>query len=141
MTSVLIVDDNKDLCEVVSSYLEGKFDHIELAHSVPEAIGKVKGALYNFIIVDLHLVSGNGETLIKYIRRDDSKNMMTPVLVISGEINFEKEKFKKTEFLPKPFSEDDLLSKMASFKKKKEQSSRSDDTVTHPELAKLLKNR
>ena len=141
MTSLLIVDDNIDLCEVISSYLEDKFDIIEQAHNVPEAIGKVKSTLYNFIIVDLHLVSGNGETLLKYIRRHDSKNSVTPVLVISGEVDFNKDRFKKTEFLAKPFNEDELFSKMASFKKSKDQALRSENTATHPELAKLLKNR
>ncbi len=141
MANLLIVDDNIDLCEVISSYLEDKFEDIKLAHNVPQAIGLVKESLFTFIIIDLHLISGNGETLIKYIRRDDSKNCETPILVISGEIGFDKNKFSKTEFLSKPFNENDLFSKISLFKKKKVENQSIEQTATHPELAKILRNR
>jgi len=137
MSRLLIVDDDQDLCMVISNYLEDKFDEIYSAQSVPGAIGHVKSKKFSLIILDLNLVSGSGESVIKYARREDSINVKTPIVVISGELGFDTSIHSDTSFLSKPFDENKLLDKIRSLKKK-DNSAASEQSATHPELLKLL---
>ncbi len=141
MANLLVVDDDKDMCDVVSDFLENFFENIELAHTVPEAIGKIKTSQFNLVIVDLNLVSGSGLSVIKYSRRSDSPNFRTPILVVSGELAFNCEDYPLTQFLSKPFDQETLLEKIRAFKgpKKTDGTGPSDSSETHPQLLKLLK--
>ncbi len=139
MANLLIIDDDKDLCEVIGIYLEEYFDNITFAHSVPEGIGKIKVTQFNLIITDLNLISGNGLTLIKYARREDSPNYKTPIIVVSGEASFDKKAYASTSFLSKPFDQDALISKIRELKGNKKSETGVENVATHPNLIKLLK--
>lgn len=139
MANLLIVDDDKDLCEVISFFLESYFESIVFAHSVPEAIGKIKTTQFNLIVVDLNLISGSGTTVVKYSRREDSPNSHTPIIVVSGEQGFRPQEYPFTEFLSKPFDEEAILAKIKKLKGSKSSGDKEEITATHPELLKLLK--
>ncbi len=138
MSRLLIVDDDQDLCSVISDYLEDKFDEVYTAQSVPVAIGHVKSKKFSLIILDLNLISGSGESVIKYSRRKDSINVKTPIIVMSGELGFDTSAHSDISFISKPFDEEMILDKIRSFKKKNDSVS-PDQSATHPELLKLLK--
>lgn len=140
MSNLLIVDDEQDFCELVTEYLADYFETIEVANSVPEAIGKIKANAFTFIILDMNLVSGSGLTIVKYARRTDSLNFKTPILIVSGKVSVDLSSYPLSSFLGKPFNEQQLLSKLREFRASLRQ--RNDDYVipaTHPELTKLLK--
>jgi len=144
MSGLLIVDDDQDFCDLISDYLSAYFEHIESVCSVPDAIGKVKSGQYDLIVLDLNLGSGSGFSVLKYARRDDCLNFKTPVLVVSGEVEADISSYTFTDFLGKPFKEEELLAKVRKTtvpreSKKNEENREAPRPATHPELLKLLK--
>lgn len=146
MSKVLVIDDDLDLIEVISLYLEKVFDTILVANDVPKAIACLKeDSSIDFVITDLNLITGSGDSVIKYMRIKGTRYCETPVLVISGERSFETSTYKKCLFLGKPFNDSELLAKINELKSdasatKKPQASKKERTGVHPNLKKILKN-
>ena len=146
MAKLLVIDDEVEICELIKFYLGNYFSDVSTVQSVPQAIGKLKDNKFDLIITDLDLVSGTGESLIRYVRRDDSLNHATAIIVISGGREFDEASVGHCRFVKKPFREEDLIEKIKDLKNelKKESSKESkksanEPTATHPDLMKLLK--
>lgn len=110
---LLIVDDSKEIIEVVESILDGLFDKIVTAASVQEAQEKVKNFVFSFIILDINLEGRNGAEVIKYLMDNpENENNSTPVVILSGNITeqfIERNSSRFTGVLMKPFGHDQLL--------------------------------
>jgi YesN/AraC family two-component response regulator len=105
--SILLVDDEVDLVEVIKKFLEEKYKVIT-AFNGQEALFKAQNEVFDLIITDVHMPKINGIRFIKEIRK--SYNPST--IIISGhstEIQNAIEKMKGLQFLAKPFEEKDLL--------------------------------
>jgi len=111
---LLIVDDSKEIIEVLTHLLEGFFDKIIGCSTVEEACQNLEDYRFDFIILDINLVGRNGALVVKYLV-DHPKNLNTkcPVLILSGIINDTfKEKFgtRFAAVVMKPFDHETFIS-------------------------------
>ncbi len=79
-TKILIVDDDKEFCDSMLDILEAKGYAVNLEHSAPAAIARVKKKFFNTVLMDINMpVVNDLETfkLIKKIRPETTIIMMT----------------------------------------------------------------
>ncbi|MCC7424007.1 MAG: response regulator [Planctomycetaceae bacterium] len=79
--TLLVVDDDADLCENLWQILRQKDFRVCLAHSHDEATRKLQENPYRIILLDLKLPGGNGVGLMETIRES---NPEAKIVVITG---------------------------------------------------------
>jgi len=109
---VLIVDDETNVCDFLSEYLEYKGFIPEIALSGVEAIQKIGIDDYDIVLLDLIMPEMNGFEVLEWIMQN-KKNL--PVIVLSGvkDKNVANDALKSgaVDFIPKPIDLD-LLEKI-----------------------------
>lgn len=78
---VLVVDDDKDLCNNLWEMLRERSYRITLAHNEREADELLEARCYHVVLVDLKLPDGNGQQVLDLIRR---KCPQARAVVITG---------------------------------------------------------
>ena len=111
---ILVVDDDQDICEIMTGYLVDIFEDIEIVcvHDGAKALHQINFNTYDFIFFDLKLPTINGVDLIK-ATREKPKNDKTEIYIISGNISLMAKKgiaeFHIRGVIEKPFTYDDIL--------------------------------
>jgi DNA-binding response OmpR family regulator len=109
--SVLVIDDEKDLCEVISRALKKEGFEVDCAFNLAEAAPKL-AARPDIIILDNNLPDGSG---IEYIHMHPAEFTESFVVLVSADPGTSLQKKAIFEgvraFLPKPFSID-LMKKL-----------------------------
>src|SRR6185503_18613040 len=77
---VLIVDDDRDTCELINYFLSHDFD-CDMAFDGEQALERVMQRDYSVILVDLMMPKVDGYELIKSVAE---KSPATPVIVVSA---------------------------------------------------------
>ncbi len=112
---ILIVDDEKDICEQISGMLEDNFYDTIYSFTSDDALKKIKKYSPKLIILDIWLNNSklDGFTLLKKIK---NFNDNIPVIMISGHGNIETAinsiKNGAFDFIEKPFDSELLLFKV-----------------------------
>lgn len=112
MYNVLIIDDEKDIREVVADILSDEGYSVVKAHNVKSAMEVVANHTLDLVILDMwlegHHMDGIG--LLRTIKKEQSN---TPVIMISGHANVELAvqtvKLGAYDFIEKPFKAEKLL--------------------------------
>jgi DNA-binding NtrC family response regulator len=109
MRKILIVDDDPNVADVIEQYFESpEYDVCTMleGEKVPETVSRIKPDL---ILLDLKLPDVNGMDVLKKLR---NVGLQTPVVIITGNVSagvaMEAMKEGAYEYLPKPFSLDEL---------------------------------
>ncbi|MGD9897987.1 MAG: response regulator transcription factor [Calditrichaceae bacterium] len=109
---ILVVDDSIVIRKMVEIALEDENYHIETAVSGKDGLALIDKINPDLVILDMMLPDINGIEILKAIKA--SKGI--PVIMLSGKDSpqmVEKAKSEGAdEFLPKPFKDDELLSKI-----------------------------
>jgi two-component system response regulator HydG len=109
--SILIVDDSLSTLEVIQRNLKSEGYHVFINTNVNEAIKILDSMPLDLVITDLKMPIVSGLDLIRYVR-ENFKNidimMITGYPSIEGAV--EAVKSGAQEFLPKPFTDTELLS-------------------------------
>lgn len=103
MDRSLVVDDELDICLLVTKHLQNLHFETDYALTVKDARSKVRTSLYKYVFLDLNLTDGSGLDLIRYIRE---LNLITKIIVISA-LDNESERalaMGADLFVNKPFS-------------------------------------
>ena len=104
--SVLVIDDEKDLCEVISRVLKKEGFEVDCAFSLAEAGHKLT-AHPDIVIMDDNLPDGSG---LEYIQLHPVEFMQSFVIMISADPGTSLQTRAASKgiraFLPKPFSID-----------------------------------
>ncbi len=79
--SVLIVDDDEAICEVLSSYLRPQGYRIAIAHTGSAAMERLRGESPDVAILDLRLSDMSGQEIHRYIH---DRHLSTEVIIITG---------------------------------------------------------
>jgi two-component system response regulator PilR (NtrC family) len=107
--SVLIVDDEEDILELLELTLLKMGLDVERAASVKEAIKKVKEGPFDLCLTDMRLPDGDGLELLKFVSESDQD---LPVAVITAHGNTENAvaalKAGAFDYLAKPVSLEQL---------------------------------
>ena len=112
MSDILIVDDEKDIRELISDILEDEGFTTRLAGNSDEAMNEINGEPPALIILDIWLKDSNmdGIDILKTVKRDYPD---VPIVIISGHGNIEIAvaaiKQGAYDFIEKPFNIDQLL--------------------------------
>lgn len=103
--SVLVVDDEIDVCRILERMLSIDHYRVQSSHSVAEALAAVEANLFDLYVVDYNLPDGCGLDFVERIR---SKGSGAPVILLSGyelkEIAPRAKDLRICEVLEKPFS-------------------------------------
>ena len=78
--NILIIEDDKDISEMLGSYLKNEGFSIEVANDGKEGIEKFKSEEFTLVILDLMLPHINGMDVLKTIREESQ----IPVLILSA---------------------------------------------------------
>lgn len=112
MSDILIVDDERDIRELISDILEDEGYSTRLAGTSDEAVAQVKAELPSLMILDIWLKDSamDGIDILKMVKRDHPE---VPVVIISGHGNIEIAvaaiKQGAYDFIEKPFNIDQLM--------------------------------
>jgi DNA-binding NtrC family response regulator len=68
---VLVVDDDRDLCENLWELLHDRGFRVCLAHDVPEAEALIRARKFHVVLIDLKLPHGDGVQLLQALRQAD----------------------------------------------------------------------
>ena len=79
-SSVLIIDDDRDLCALIRDYLAAFGYAVSAAHTGPEGVERALAEPWQAIILDVMLPGLDGFEVLKRIRRESD----TPVLMLTA---------------------------------------------------------
>lgn len=112
MANILIVDDEKDIRELLGDILEDEGNVATKVGHAQDAIDKVDQSAFDLVILDIWLKESHmdGIDILKYIK---NRHPDLPVVIISGHGNVEIAvaaiKQGAFDFIEKPFNVDQLL--------------------------------
>ncbi len=108
--NILIIDDEKDLCQLLGDTLSSHGYDVKFANTKREAMSSLKSRLPDLVFLDLKLPDSDGLKLLSSIKKI---NPSTTVSIISAygteEVRDEASKLGAYGFIDKPFSEEDIL--------------------------------
>tara|TARA_B110000438_G_scaffold267953_1_gene283178 strand:+ start:498 stop:1178 length:681 start_codon:yes stop_codon:yes gene_type:complete len=107
--NILIIDDDKRLRELLKEYLSEKNYQIYLSDDYSSAEEIIKYFIFDLIIVDRMMPSGDGICLIQKIKQNNN----TPVIVLTAmgesENKIEGLKIGADDYVSKPFEPEELF--------------------------------
>jgi len=65
---ILVVDDEKSLCELLEITFRKEGHRVELANNVDSARRKLEGSLFDIVISDIRMPGGSGLDLLRYAK-------------------------------------------------------------------------
>lgn len=118
INNILIIDDEKDLCQLLGDTLSSHGYNVEFANTKREAKSSLKSRLPDLVFLDLKLPDGDGLGLLSCIKKI---NPGTTVNIISAygteEVRDEARKLGAYGFIDKPFSEEAILRSIRELRK------------------------
>ena len=116
--NILIIDDEKDLCWLLSNILRAKGYNVIIANTISEGVVHLKESL-DLVFLDLKLPDGDGMDILPKIKEINSETLVT---IISAYGSAEKREKATKEgvcsFIDKPFTEENILSLLSRFSRK-----------------------
>jgi len=101
---ILVVDDEKIICELIERTLERNNYDVEIARNGKTALEKVKESVFDILITDVKMPKISGMDVLKEIKK---ANPIIEVIVITGyptiELAVEAIKIGAYDFITKPF--------------------------------------
>jgi two-component system phosphate regulon response regulator OmpR len=109
---ILVVDDQKEICEVVQEYLSGEGYKVSVAHDGQGMRRQMQQGAVELVILDLMLPGEDGLTLARQLR--ETSNVGILILTGRGEtvdriIGLE---MGADDYLPKPFNPRELVARI-----------------------------
>lgn len=108
---ILIVDDEPEICEVVSEILQPHFTSITCIGDSELASKSILTENYDLIISDISMPNMSGSELIRYSR---SQGILTPIIFLTGHATKETllagMRLGVADVIEKPFESDVLIS-------------------------------
>ena len=112
MNKVLIIDDDEELCELVSEYLSVEGFDTSVVHDGASGLNEARSGKYDLAILDVMMPKMNGFEVLKNLRTDSS----LPVLMLTARGD-DMERIVGLEsgaddYLPKPFNPRELVARL-----------------------------
>jgi len=109
---VLLVDDDAELCELLTNFLGGEGFAVDAVRSAPAGVARALGGSYAMVLLDVMLPGANGFDILREIRAQSS----LPVLMLTAKgdaldriLGLE---IGADDYLPKPFNPQELAARM-----------------------------
>lgn len=116
--TVLIVDDDPDIVDIISICLKENHLNVDKAYNGLEALEKVKVKRPDLILLDINMPGMNGFDVIKNLKTGPAFCDI-PIVVLTGTYISEEDKnhgltLGVAKYLTKPFSADDLVKEISN---------------------------
>lgn len=110
--SVLLIDDDTELCVLMTDYFAGHGIRIEAAHDGSKGLALAHGGKWDLIILDVMLPALDGFEVLRQIR----KRSAVPVIMLTAR-TAESDRVAglnagADDYLPKPFGPEELLARI-----------------------------
>ncbi len=108
--NILVIDDEKDLCELLSDTLTSRRYNVACVNTKKEATRIMKRGMPELVFLDLKLPDGDGMKLVSKIKKLNPKTIVNIISAYGSEDTKEKAiELGVNKFIDKPFSEQDIL--------------------------------
>lgn len=118
---ILVVDDSPNALDIIRRNLESKRYHVVTASSVPDALKIMDSSPVDLVITDYKMPKISGLDLVRHVREN---YYGTEVIMITGYASVkgavEAVKMGADEYLPKPFTEEELFTAVENALSKQE---------------------
>jgi two-component system NtrC family sensor kinase len=117
-SSVLVVDDESNICRSLSHYLTGLGSCVDVAFDGQDAIDKARRKPYDMMLVDFKMPNINGLALYRELAKSDP-DIANRFVFMTGAQEKELEEFLQTtnsHLLTKPFTREDILDLLSKFR-------------------------
>jgi two-component system response regulator CpxR len=116
MEQVLMVDDDTELCEMVTEYLAPEGFAVTAAHDGPAGIEQARSGAFALVLLDVMLPGLNGFEVLRRLRAAETSGTSVPVLILTARGNAVDRivglEVGADDYLPKPFDERELVARM-----------------------------
>ncbi len=113
---ILIVDDERDFTEIISTLLDFHDFRADTVNDPRKVLPMLQQASYDLIVTDLMMPDLDGFELVENLRKDPKTNAI-PVIVLSAKILTDDERkrlmLSNATFLTKPFEPQGLVEKIS----------------------------
>jgi DNA-binding response OmpR family regulator len=110
--SLLLVDDDAELCEMMKEYFAEAGHHLHCAHNARDGLVRALNDAHDLVILDVMLPIFDGLTLLERLRR--RKDL--PVILLTARVQQHDRilglNAGADDYLPKPFDPDELLARV-----------------------------
>ncbi|KID58056.1 chemotaxis protein CheY [Pseudoalteromonas luteoviolacea] len=111
-TSILIIDDDQSLCELLTEYLEAEQFDVECKHDGEQGLHSALTNEYGVILLDVMMPQKDGFEVLKSLRLEK----MTPVIMLTAKgDDFDRIfglELGADDYIPKPFNHRELLARI-----------------------------
>ncbi|MBX2857229.1 MAG: response regulator transcription factor [Cellvibrionaceae bacterium] len=134
---VLMIDDDRDLCELLQAVLQRSQVSVALAHDGESGVAMMDKEKFDIVLLDVMLPAASGFDVLQRVRM--TSDVVVIMLTAKGD---EQDRIKgldlgADDYIPKPFSADELLARMRAIlrrtnKKQVNNSIQQEDVVFYP---------
>ncbi|MEN8263189.1 MAG: response regulator transcription factor [Nitrospirota bacterium] len=120
MNRILVIDDDRELCELLTDYLVPEGFEVESVHDSDKGIERALSGEHNFIVLDVMLPGVSGFEVLRTLRR--TSNVPVLMLTARGEdvdriVGLE---MGADDYLPKPFNPRELVARIRAIQRRGE---------------------
>ena len=138
--TILMIDDDKNICRIVSLYLEKEGYEVEIANDGAEGLERFRELAPSLVLLDIMLPGMDGWTICKEIRKDND----TPIIMLTakGEV-FDKVlglELGADDYLVKPFDPKELVARVKAVIRRMNKNSEDTQRVSFDRLEVDLSN-
>ncbi|MEO7768228.1 MAG: response regulator [Ferruginibacter sp.] len=108
MKTVLIVDDEEDMCSMIKLFLTKKNYEVHIAHTLTEGIKKMKSIVPDSLLLDNNLPDGMGWTIAGNIHEKYPEMNITLISAFHSPKDFDTIRGNAINILEKPISLKDI---------------------------------
>lgn len=121
MNRILVIDDDAELCELLTDYLQPEGFNVEAIHDSAMGIERAFSGEHDFVVLDVMLPGVNGFEVLRRIR----ERSRIPVLMLTARgsdvdriVGLE---MGADDYLPKPFNPRELVARLRAVQRRVEQ--------------------
>ena len=107
---ILVVDDERGMCEFLRFLLQEEGYAVDVAHSGDQALAKVEESKFELILADIKMPGLDGLEMLRKLREADAE---TVVIVMTGYSSLDSAikaiKYDASDYLTKPFDDPDAV--------------------------------
>ncbi|MGL5558781.1 MAG: response regulator transcription factor [Paraclostridium dentum] len=121
MINILLIDDEKKICEFVKAYLDKEGYKTDVAYNGNDAINYLDNNQYDIVLLDRMLPDISGEEICNYIR-NNCKLINVPIIMLSAKTEdddrIEGFELGCDDYICKPFNVKELILRIKSVLKR-----------------------
>lgn len=108
--NILIVDDEKDLCSLLSDTLSSRGYNVAVANTKREGVASLRREAPDLVFLDLKLPDGDGMKILSRVKKTSPQTTVNIISAYGNEERREEARKKGAySFIDKPFTEKEIL--------------------------------